>query len=554
MCRRCCVRSRKLLVGLCVLAEVSLLCSMSVAADLNSTIKIGVILPLSGSLSQCSDFQAGLDVAHSLVDQVNQSGGIAGRQLRLKITDSESNPEIARKRFFELVNTHGVVAVLGGITPAISSALEAEAALRDTLLMTLTAPCNSSSKVGSRYSLSIASSRVDEVWALAGAVQQCGYTIATIITDEDASSEMALAELADALESLGISIQGVVHYDPRQSDHSDLVEGVRSSAGIIIPLLYGDSGWQAVDNLLASGVEGPMALWPYVMNGQFFAVLGRHSFSQEILGVQTTATLSTRLVDAVVLLLAGLKCAGDMEPETLSRMISGIASPPGRAFFPTFSDGWGMEGKAPSELDYIGLSGDVGARGDGHSLLYSWRLQNEDIQLLNITGDTAEETSLQYKLAGIGLGCLPPGMEEDTPSLWEKTKDAMTTLWEGASITIDELKAKWGKKPSVEEVCSVIRWVSLKLLNLSVTVCVAPVLGSLAPYAGDAAEELGVRLGTFVEKLWDASMDYTIAEGSFLDRLLAKDIPRESPRAVLDDLFEAAKLANEILTSEYYEE
>ena len=71
-------------------------CSQS---DEDGPIKIGTILPTSGAAAQHSDIAHGMKFA---IDEVNRHGGINGRPLEMRLSNNESNPEVAKRLFDKL--------------------------------------------------------------------------------------------------------------------------------------------------------------------------------------------------------------------------------------------------------------------------------------------------------------------------------------------------------------------------------------------------------------------------------------------------------------------
>lgn len=80
-------------------------------------IAIGFIGGMSGRVADLGI--AGRDAAQLAVEQRNQAGGIAGRQVKLLIRDDEQNTVVAERALRELID-QGVVAIVGPMTSAIA--------------------------------------------------------------------------------------------------------------------------------------------------------------------------------------------------------------------------------------------------------------------------------------------------------------------------------------------------------------------------------------------------------------------------------------------------
>lgn len=100
----------------------------------NSPIKIGVLIPLTGSTSQ---FGATMSKAASLAAQeINSVGGVRGRKVEIVIEDDQSNPEAAVRAVRKLIDVDKVVAVCGSYASAVTSAIAPLCWESKTTLMT----------------------------------------------------------------------------------------------------------------------------------------------------------------------------------------------------------------------------------------------------------------------------------------------------------------------------------------------------------------------------------------------------------------------------------
>ncbi len=74
-------------------------------------IKIGLLLPLVFNLPLGVSAQRGAQIAEQ---EINESGGILGRQIQLIIRDDQLDPRIASQRFEELATTQQCIIIVGG--------------------------------------------------------------------------------------------------------------------------------------------------------------------------------------------------------------------------------------------------------------------------------------------------------------------------------------------------------------------------------------------------------------------------------------------------------
>ncbi len=88
-------------------------------SESDRTLKIAVSVPISSNLNVAQEMLRGVAQAQ---EEVNQSGGINGIGLQVKIIDDENNPAIAKQVATELVNDASILAVVGHNASEVSLA------------------------------------------------------------------------------------------------------------------------------------------------------------------------------------------------------------------------------------------------------------------------------------------------------------------------------------------------------------------------------------------------------------------------------------------------
>lgn len=100
-----------------IFVTVLLLSSTTVLAD---TLKIGLNYPQTGRYKD-QGLQQRLG-AYLAVDEINQDGGIMGRQVELVIRNTRGEPDQGAKNTAELIDREGVQMVFGGVSSAVAIA------------------------------------------------------------------------------------------------------------------------------------------------------------------------------------------------------------------------------------------------------------------------------------------------------------------------------------------------------------------------------------------------------------------------------------------------
>lgn len=84
-------------------------------------IRIGVLIPLTGSTSQ---FGASMGKAAQLaVEEINAVGGVRGRKIEVVVEDDQSTPEAAVRAARKLIDVDKVIAICGTYASAVTSAV-----------------------------------------------------------------------------------------------------------------------------------------------------------------------------------------------------------------------------------------------------------------------------------------------------------------------------------------------------------------------------------------------------------------------------------------------
>ncbi len=110
----------------------ALLTGVLLAASAAGAVKVGVLLPLSGSGSVSG--QAAQNGYKLALDEINAKGGVLGKPLEVVFGDDESNPAKAVPAFVKLATVDKVDFMAGGVSSATSIAISGPAKQYNTFL------------------------------------------------------------------------------------------------------------------------------------------------------------------------------------------------------------------------------------------------------------------------------------------------------------------------------------------------------------------------------------------------------------------------------------
>lgn len=115
------MKKGKLLIMLSSLLILALVLSSCAAGGADDTIKIGVIMPITGQIATFGE--QSVNGVTLFVEELNAAGGINGRMVELIIEDDQANPALTTNAFKKLVSSDNVVAIVGALTSKCSLAI-----------------------------------------------------------------------------------------------------------------------------------------------------------------------------------------------------------------------------------------------------------------------------------------------------------------------------------------------------------------------------------------------------------------------------------------------
>jgi branched-chain amino acid transport system substrate-binding protein len=115
------VKRRSMLKGVAALSALGLASPLPIRARGEEPVKMGIVEPLSGAYAKLAE--AELDGARLALNEVNQRGGILGRQAKLLIEDSANDIAIGVAKTRQLIDRDEVDFILGNVNSAVALAM-----------------------------------------------------------------------------------------------------------------------------------------------------------------------------------------------------------------------------------------------------------------------------------------------------------------------------------------------------------------------------------------------------------------------------------------------
>lgn len=196
-----------------VVGAVALLLLGSFSCGQNETeeIRVGVVVPLTGSLSSNgSQMKNGMELA---LGEINGSSLLDGREIRFIVEDSEGTPDGAERAYTKLIEQDGVVAVLG---PFTSSATERIIPIAQQNRVVAFSPTSAARGLSARSEFVFRASLTVDPLVDAGVGvtrEQLRYNnVAAIVNQADSFSRSNHEKVKEELEKHGVRIVSDQNY------------------------------------------------------------------------------------------------------------------------------------------------------------------------------------------------------------------------------------------------------------------------------------------------------------------------------------------------------
>jgi ABC-type branched-subunit amino acid transport system substrate-binding protein len=168
------------------------------------TVKIGVLVPLTGSYSFLTDVRDGMILA---VEKLNRWGGMNGAHIELLIRDTESDPDRAVEAFAELEREERPLFYVSSVSH-LTTAVIPQAEEAEVVLVGVVAASQNLTQ-GSHWCVRYYSDAGDEVNATMHSLDVLGATDVGILHGTDDFSSSVNYILTEALEDAGMSHESV---------------------------------------------------------------------------------------------------------------------------------------------------------------------------------------------------------------------------------------------------------------------------------------------------------------------------------------------------------
>jgi len=259
-------------LSLTALMSLSAFASTTTSARAQEAIKLGVVAPMSGPNARYGDFA--LRGVRLAVSQINQQGGVEGRQIEVIPADSQGTPVEGVSATRRLIDQAQVDYILGDVSSSVTLAMQPVVEEAGVLLLNAASSnpkITYDSGVGG-YQWTFRNYPTDENRALIivkYAIEEMGLNKFAVLAVDSDYGRSAIAFSKKYLDELGGQILSEDYYKEGEVDFRSVLAKIRSSeAQAIIMYSLADTTPIIARQMVETGLAGKI---PLIGNGEFNA-------------------------------------------------------------------------------------------------------------------------------------------------------------------------------------------------------------------------------------------------------------------------------------------
>ena len=218
-----------LLISAFVVGIVSFLASPARGAADSGPVKIGAIFSVTGPAAFLGAPEA--KTARMLIDQINAAGGVNGRRLELVLKDSGGSPEKAVSFAKQLIEEDKVLAIIGPSTSGETMQIKALCEENRMILVSCAAAEVIVNPVA-RYVFKVPQKDSQAVTWIYRTMKQKGIRKIAVVSSNDGFGAAGKKQLEDMAPAEGIEIVVNEVYDKGATDLTDILTKVKAQSGV----------------------------------------------------------------------------------------------------------------------------------------------------------------------------------------------------------------------------------------------------------------------------------------------------------------------------------
>lgn len=340
-------------------------------------VKVGVLVPLTGELGAFGEIVA--ETVELAVAEINATGLNPCGTIELVVADSETNPEVGIREGNRLIESEGVVAILGPTSETMVALVDA-AKTSATVLFSPYAGSISLNDLGGNFVYRTVPSDLDDGKAAGSFLASQGYQRVAVMTQNEESTISIGTAAANVVESSGIDLVENIVFNPGQASYqAELTQVLASNPDVIFLAGGQQSGVTILREAEQLGFEGDWLLAadmavPEVIEGAGADILEGRTYAEVASADTSLPTYQTFAAfyqektggepgpfaanswDMTNLLALAMVAANGCTGEAINAALAGVSK--GGTKVSSFEEGAKLLAEG-EDIDYDGASGPV---------------------------------------------------------------------------------------------------------------------------------------------------------------------------------------------------
>lgn len=201
-------------------------CATAVPA-LSQTIKVGVVLPLTGSEAAFGEIER--NSFQMALDEINAKGGVKGRKIELIFEDDTGKPDVGRSAVEKLISQDKVSVLTGGYSSAVSIGVTALAQQKNIPFLVTTGSADEITEKGYSYVFRINPPASEYPEAVTSFLQEVVKPKTAVILYENTSFGQSSSKSFEGnLKNLGVQLLLKEAYNANAVDFKPILTRVKS--------------------------------------------------------------------------------------------------------------------------------------------------------------------------------------------------------------------------------------------------------------------------------------------------------------------------------------
>lgn len=408
MKKRCRFDLSKVFLGL---VAIVFLFSFSVpGAFAKDQVKIGALIPMTGDLQAYGkSCLTGIKLA---AEEINEDGGVFGKELSVKIGDTQTKPQSGIDAAQKLVSIESVFGIVGalssGVTIPVAQSVTSNAKVPQVSPAS-TSPVITNLSDKDYLFRSVPSDAFQGV-ALSEVINEAGYkNVAALYVNNDYGEGLAQSFKA-AFEKMGGTVSASLAYEPGNASYrGELAKAASEDAEALLLIGYPENGITILRQALEEGyfsnfvysdglkapeiiktigakyLNGSFGTAPQAMKDTKSAQLYDEAYKNKFGEAPPKPYIDTSY-DAVYVLALAAEKAGSDKGADVKKELRNVANPPGEKILP---GQWAKAVKLIAdgkEIQYVGASGsiDFDDAGDVSGTFAHWKIEDGEITTVKV--------------------------------------------------------------------------------------------------------------------------------------------------------------------------